>query len=91
MKYLKGFVRIMSWSPVKKQPWYFHLFHSLWTWSTVILLMLSMPSWLGHTVAIGDSRPDDSRPEADLFDYNSPIPLNNGMCMVIATREQVAC
>lgn len=92
MRFVRRFFKIMSWSPIKKQPWYFHLFHSLWTWGAVILLMLSMPSWLGHTVAIGGAKVDPlDATKPDLFDYNQPIALPDGRCMVIETREMVQC
>lgn len=83
--------KILTWSPFGKRPWYFHAFNCMWVWATVLLLMLSMPSWLGHTVAIGDATPDESNAEVDLFDYNSPIALADGRCMVVKTREIVEC
>ncbi len=91
--------KIICWSPFGERPWYFHLFNSLWVWATVILLFLSLPSWLGHTVNFPTQTVDPcDSPESGCYKelpdeilYGGPLQLGNGTCMVVTTREIVEC
>ncbi len=88
---MKRLVRVFTWSPCGKQPWHFHLWNCLLVWATVIVLFLSLPSWLGHSVSFPSQVPDNSHADVDLFDYDQPLALGDGRCMVIDTRETVEC
>ncbi len=89
---LRKLLKVVTWSPFGKQPWYFHLFNSLWVWATVVVLMLSLPSWLGHPVSFPSQRPDESQ-ETMLKepDWNAPLPIGEGLCIVVTTRQIVEC
>lgn len=89
---MKRLVRVFTWSPCGKQPAHFHVFNMLWVWSTVVVLMLSLPSWLGHSVSFPSQVPDPSTEELSVEEWNAfPLQLGGGVCMDVASRARVEC
>lgn len=84
---MRRLTRILGWSPVGKQPWYFHWFRLLYTVPMVIILL----GWADDTVVFDKHVTDDDVQVIREPDWNAPLRFSDGRCLVIETREYVEC
>lgn len=79
--------RILTWAPTPPQPWYAQMFRLLYTVPTVIILL----GWADDTVHFDGAVTDDDVQVEKEPDWNAPLYLGDGRCMVVNTREIIEC